>query len=113
MSRYSCSSSKTCKAHNAVTGLILATLSTNIAANVVPVANALVNLAPQRISFATGGVIASLVGIAIRPWLLIANTQGFIYTWCERRGCQRAVSEASWPSVPVRRHISAWSLRPE
>jgi len=66
-----------------VTGLILATLSTNIAANVVPVANALVNLAPQRISFATGGVIASLVGIAIRPWLLIANTQGFIYTWCE------------------------------
>ena len=65
-----------------VAGLIMATLSTNIAANVVPVANALVNLAPQRISFAAGGVIASLVGIVIQPWRLVADTQGFIYTWC-------------------------------
>jgi NCS1 family nucleobase:cation symporter-1 len=69
--------------------LILATLSTNIAANVVPVANALVNLAPQRISFAAGGVIASLIGIAIRPWQLIANTHGFIYTWCAYHGTAR------------------------
>ena len=67
----------------------MATLSTNIAANVVPVANALVNLAPQRISFAAGGVIASLAGIMIQPWRLVADTQGFIYTWCATEGqCQ-------------------------
>jgi NCS1 family nucleobase:cation symporter-1 len=39
------------------TGLILATLTTNIAANVVAPANAIVNLAPRTITFTTGGII--------------------------------------------------------
>jgi cytosine/uracil/thiamine/allantoin permease len=56
-------------------GLVLATLSTNIAANVVAPANALVNLNPERIGFAAGGLAASLVGVLVMPWRLIASTQ--------------------------------------
>eukprot|EP01023_Acetabularia_acetabulum_P020906 TRINITY_DN20930_c0_g1_i1.p1 TRINITY_DN20930_c0_g1~~TRINITY_DN20930_c0_g1_i1.p1 ORF type:complete len:534 (-),score=65.68 TRINITY_DN20930_c0_g1_i1:123-1724(-) len=62
-------------------GLALATLTTNIAANVVAPANAIVNLAPHRISFVTGGLVAAAVGFVIMPWKLISSTQGFIFTW--------------------------------
>jgi hypothetical protein len=36
-------------------GLMLATLTTNIAANIVATANALANISPKYISFTTGG----------------------------------------------------------
>lgn len=51
--------------------MLIATLSTNIAANVIAPANAFSNLMPKRISFRTGGVIAGLIGIAICPWLIM------------------------------------------
>jgi hypothetical protein len=38
----------------AILGLLLSTLTTNIAANVVGPANAVVNLSPKRVTFATG-----------------------------------------------------------
>jgi hypothetical protein len=41
-------------------GLILATLTTNVAANVVAPANAVVNLAPRAITFTTGGIITGV-----------------------------------------------------
>jgi NCS1 family nucleobase:cation symporter-1 len=41
-------------------GLILATLTTNIAANVVAPANAIVNLAPRTITFTAGGIITGV-----------------------------------------------------
>lgn len=61
--------------------LAVATLSTNIAANVVSPANALINLAPQRVSFRTGGFVTAGIGFAILPWKLIASTSGYIFTW--------------------------------
>ncbi|RMH16326.1 MAG: nitrate reductase [Acidobacteria bacterium] len=61
--------------------LSLATLSTNLAANVVSPANALVNLAPRRISFRLGSLITAALGIAIFPWKLIESTQGYVFTW--------------------------------
>jgi len=61
--------------------LAVATLSTNIAANVVSPANALINLAPQRFTFQLGGYITAGVGLAILPWKLIASTGGYIFTW--------------------------------
>ncbi len=61
--------------------LSIATLSTNLAANVVSPANALVNLAPQRISFRTGALLTAGLGIAMFPWKLIESTAGFIFTW--------------------------------
>ena len=61
--------------------LAVATLSTNIAANVVSPANALINVAPKRIGFRLGGYITAGVGVAIFPWKLVADTGGYIFTW--------------------------------
>ncbi len=58
--------------------LLIATLSTNIAANVIAPANAFSNLFPKRISFRAGGVIAGLVGIAICPWWLMDEISGIL-----------------------------------
>ncbi|TNE60292.1 MAG: nitrate reductase [Bacteroidetes bacterium] len=62
-------------------GLAIATLSTNIAANVVASANDIANIFPRKISFRTGGYITGLIGILIFPWKLLADPQGFIFTW--------------------------------
>lgn len=51
--------------------MIIATLSTNIAANVIAPANAFSNLWPKKISFRSGGVITGLIGIVICPWYLM------------------------------------------
>ena len=61
--------------------LCVATLATNIAANVVSPANDFSNLAPKRISFRTGGLITGLIGIAMMPWKLVADPSGYIFTW--------------------------------
>lgn len=51
--------------------MIIATLSTNIAANVIAPANAFSNLAPKKINFAWGGIITGVIGIIICPWWLL------------------------------------------
>lgn len=61
--------------------LAVATLSTNIAANVVSPANDFSNLAPRLISFRTGGIITGVVGILMFPWKLYADPSGYIFTW--------------------------------
>ena len=58
--------------------LMVATLTTNIAANIVSPANDFSNLWPTRITFKTGGLIAGLIGILIMPWHLVANAQIYI-----------------------------------
>ena len=62
-------------------GLIVATLSTNIAANVVAPANAFVNLMPQRLSFRAGGIATAVLGMLVCPWRLVSSTNGFIFVW--------------------------------
>jgi NCS1 family nucleobase:cation symporter-1 len=61
--------------------IVVATLSTNIAANVVAPANSFSNLAPRRISFRMGGLIAGLVGILIFPWKLLDAYQTWLITY--------------------------------
>ncbi|HEV2131706.1 MAG TPA: cytosine permease, partial [Longimicrobiaceae bacterium] len=61
--------------------IALATLSTNIAANVVAPANTFSNLAPRRISFRAGGLIAGVIGILIFPWLLLEMYQGWLISY--------------------------------
>lgn len=61
--------------------LTIATLSTNIAANVVSPANALINVSPQRIGFRTGAYITAGLGIVMMPWKLLADSSGYIFTW--------------------------------
>ena len=65
----------------ALLALVLATLTTNLAANVVAPANGFSNLAPGKISFRMGGYITAGIGIAIFPWKLLESTGAYIFTW--------------------------------
>ena len=65
----------------ALLGVGIATLSVNIAANVVSPANDFANLAPRLISFKTGGLITGLVGILVMPWKLLASADVYIFNW--------------------------------
>jgi NCS1 family nucleobase:cation symporter-1 len=65
----------------AMVSLSLATLATNIAANVVSPANDFAHLWPRLISFRTGGLLTGLIGIAIMPWKLLANASVYIDKW--------------------------------
>ena len=62
-------------------GLTVATLTTNIAANIVAPANGFSNLAPSRISFKMGAVITAVMGIVILPWRLYNDAAAYIFTW--------------------------------
>ena len=61
--------------------LCLATLATNLAANVVSPANDFSNLWPSKITFRIGGLITGIIGILIQPWKLVADPSGYIFTW--------------------------------
>jgi nucleobase:cation symporter-1, NCS1 family len=65
----------------ALVALIIATLTTNLAANVVAPANGFSNLSPRHISFRTGGIITAGLGIAIMPWKLLASSGDYIFVW--------------------------------
>ena len=65
----------------AMIALCIATLATNIAANVVSPANDFAHLAPRKISFRVGGLITGVIGIVMMPWKLVADPSGYIFTW--------------------------------
>lgn len=65
----------------AMLALCVATLATNIAANVVSPANDFAHLAPRRISFRLGGLMTGIIGVLIMPWKLVADPSGYIFTW--------------------------------
>lgn len=61
--------------------IVVATLSVNIAANVVSPANDFSNLWPSRIDFKTGGLITGILGVAIQPWRLLSDASAYIFDW--------------------------------
>jgi len=61
--------------------LTIATLTTNLAANVVAPANGFSNLAPRYISFKLGGLITAGIGIAIMPWKLLESAGAYLFVW--------------------------------
>ncbi len=65
----------------AMIAVVISTLATNIAANIVSPANDFANLNPAKITFKTGGYITGIIGILICPWKLIADPSGYIFTW--------------------------------
>jgi len=65
----------------ALIALLIATLNTNVAANVVSPSNDFSNLNPRRISFRTGGIITGVIGIAMMPWKLLGDFSDYIFGW--------------------------------
>lgn len=64
-------------------GIIIASLSVNIAANTVSPSYDFSNCFPKVISFKMGGLVTGIVGILIMPWKLLADPSGYIYTWLD------------------------------
>jgi len=65
----------------ALIALLIATLNTNVAANVVSPSNDFSNLNPRLISFRTGGLITGVVGICMMPWKLMGDYSAYIVGW--------------------------------
>ena len=65
----------------ALAALVIATLTTNLAANVVAPAYGFSNLSPSKISFTMGGYITAGIGIAIFPWKLLETAGGYLFVW--------------------------------
>jgi nucleobase:cation symporter-1, NCS1 family len=65
----------------ALIAILLATLNTNVAANVVSPSNDFSNLNPRLISFRTGGLITGVAGILMMPWKLLGDYSAYIFGW--------------------------------
>src|SRR3954465_3844365 len=61
--------------------VLIAQVSTNMAANVVSPSNDFSNLSPRVISFRMGGIITALIGIISFPWKLYEDVGAYIFTW--------------------------------
>lgn len=62
-------------------GVILATITTTIAANVVAPANGFSNLSPQKISYQTGVTVACILSVLYCPWWIFGGAGSFIFGW--------------------------------
>jgi NCS1 family nucleobase:cation symporter-1 len=78
----------------ALVALLVATLNTNVAANVVSPSNDFSNLRPSLISFRTGGLITGVVGILLMPWKLLGSFSSYIFGWLV--GCSALLDAVSW-----------------
>jgi NCS1 family nucleobase:cation symporter-1 len=65
----------------ALIAILLATLNTNVAANVVSPSNDFSNLNPRLISFRTGGLITGVMGVCMMPWKLLGDYGAYIFGW--------------------------------
>src|SRR5256714_1517770 len=65
----------------ALVALLIATLNTNVAANVVSPSNDFSNLNPRLISFRTGGFITGVIGVLMMPWKLLGDYSAYIFGW--------------------------------
>ncbi|KAK8935914.1 hypothetical protein KSP39_PZI013034 [Platanthera zijinensis] len=64
-----------------ILGITLATITTNIAANAVAPANALVSFNPSVFTFRRGVLVTVLISVLFRPWKLLGSSESFVYTW--------------------------------
>jgi NCS1 family nucleobase:cation symporter-1 len=65
----------------ALIALVLATISANLAANVVSPSYDFSNAFPKKISFALGGLITGVIGVLIQPWRLYSDPNIYIFAW--------------------------------
>lgn len=62
-------------------GIAVATLTTNIAANVVAPANGISNLNPQKITYGMGVIVTGFAGIFMMPWKLLETAGAYLFDW--------------------------------
>jgi NCS1 family nucleobase:cation symporter-1 len=68
-------------------GVVIATLTTTVAANVVAPANGFSNLSPQRISYRKGVIIACIIATFVfQPWWIYGSGAAYIFTWMNNYG---------------------------
>lgn len=61
--------------------VMVATVSTNVAANTVSPSYDFSNIAPRVVTFRIGGVITGVIAILMQPWRLLSNPHVYIFTW--------------------------------
>jgi len=66
--------------------LLVATVSVNVAANVVSPSYDFSNLAPKLISRRVGGLIAGVIGVLLMPWKLLSDPHVYIFAWLDFYG---------------------------
>ena len=62
-------------------GVVIATITTNVAAHVVASANAFSNLSPKRINYAAGVIISCVIAVVFQPWHVLDSADGYIFSW--------------------------------
>jgi NCS1 family nucleobase:cation symporter-1 len=60
---------------------VLATMSCNVAANVVSPSYDFSNALPRWLNFRTAGLLTGFIGILIQPWRLVSDPRTYIFTW--------------------------------
>lgn len=68
-------------------GVVMATLTTCVAANVVAPANGFSNLSPKKISYKKGVIITCFIAIFVtQPWFIYGSGAAYIFTWLNNYG---------------------------
>ena len=68
-------------------GVIMATITTCVAANVVAPANGFSNISPKRISYKKGVLISCLIATFVtQPWWIYGSGASFIFNWLNNYG---------------------------
>lgn len=68
-------------------GVIVATLTTCVAANVVAPSNGWSNIAPKKISFKKGVIITIFIAIFVtEPWWIYGSGAAYVFTWLNNYG---------------------------
>jgi NCS1 family nucleobase:cation symporter-1 len=61
--------------------IILATLTTNITANMVAPINDFMNVLPKWLNWERTTILIALVGVLMQPWKFLADPHAYIWTW--------------------------------
>ena len=61
--------------------IVLATLTTNITANMVSPINDFMNLVPKYLNWERTTILIALIGVLMQPWKFLADPKAYIWTW--------------------------------
>ncbi len=66
--------------------VVMATLSTNVAANMVAPLNVFISLSPKYFNFRNSAIIFSIISVLIAPWYILSSYEIYIYNWLNAIG---------------------------